>query len=99
MMLAPRFAAIRGVWARCLPAQGCFRERTVHNAESPVETAGPVEPAQEKGMESFPDTGFLEFLEIVPAGPTAAQTQLGGQVVPRDAGFENEQDAGKDFTT
>jgi hypothetical protein len=46
-------------------------------------------------MQALPDPGLLQLLEIVVTRTAAAQAQFSRQIVPSDAGFENEQDAGK----
>src|SRR5207249_84876 len=44
-----------------------------------------------------PDAGFVPELRIVPARLAAAAAEFGGQIVPGDAGLENEQDAGENL--
>src|SRR5262245_54386963 len=49
-------------------------------------------------MQLDPDTGLVPGLQVIMAGPAAAAAQLGGQVVPGNPSFENEQDAGENLT-
>ena len=61
MELAPRFAAIRGVWAGFRTAQRCLGRTAVNNAQAPIETVSVVKLTQQPGVELFPDFRFLEF--------------------------------------
>src|SRR5271154_4801062 len=93
MKFAPQFAAIRGIWAGFRTAQRRLGRGAVHNTQPPIETVGVVEPTQEPDVELFPDPYVLEFLQVVVTGTTTSQTQVRGQVVPGDAGLEDEDDA------
>ena len=44
-------------------------------------------------MELVPDTGFVPGCQAAPAGHARAEAQLLGQVLPLDAGVQDEQDA------
>ena len=46
-------------------------------------------------MPSGPDAGLLPGLKSAPAGHAATAAHLDGEVFPRDAGLEDEKDAGE----
>lgn len=50
-------------------------------------------------MQLLPDPGLLPVAQPAPAGRTAAAVQLRRQHLPRDAGLEDEDDAGEGGTS
>jgi hypothetical protein len=97
MMLAAGLAAIRGVWAGILAAARRLGEGGVDDRSAPVDLVGAIEFGQQDSMELLPDPGLIPLAQVVAAGLATAAAQFGGQVVPGDAGLEDEQDAGEDL--
>ena len=52
-------------------------------------------PAEQGGVDLFPNPGGLPFMQIRPAGHRAAATHLLGQVFPGDPRLEHKEDARK----
>jgi hypothetical protein len=44
-------------------------------------------------VQLVPDAGLVPESEVMAAGLAAAATELGGQIVPGDAGLEDEEDS------
>ena len=86
-------AAIRGVFPAALDAAEGVGEAAVHGGARPVDLAGVVQALEQDLDESEPDAGLLPGLESAPAGHAAAAAHLDGEVLPRDAGLEDEEDA------
>src|SRR5437879_1883237 len=97
MVLAPRFAAIRGVWPRVFSSFRGLAKRRVDQRSRPVNLVLTVELGQEHGMKLAPHAGLLPQLEVMPTGFAATTAHVAGQVVPRDACLEDEQDASEDL--
>ena len=97
MVLATGFAAIRGVRAGIPAPLGGLGERGVDQAPPPVDPVGPVEFGEQHRMQLGPDAGLVPAFQILPAGLTATAAQFRREVLPGDAGLEDEQDAGQDL--
>lgn len=95
VLLDPRTPAISRVWAAALDAAEGPREGRIDRRPRPVDPVGVVEVGQEHLVEGEPDPGLLPVAESPPAGHAAAAAHLDGEVLPGDAGLENEEDAGE----
>lgn len=49
-------------------------------------------------MDPLPDPGLLPIPQAAPAGATASVVQFSRQILPGDAGPENEENAGQNRT-
>ena len=97
VVLAARLAAVRGARAGVLAPLGGLGEGGVDQRPLPIDRVGAVELGQQDRVQLAPDTGLMPGPQVGPAGLTAAATELGGQVIPGDAGLEDEEDAGEDL--
>ena len=92
MMLRAGSPTIRGVRPGLSTTPLCRRLRRVDHRARPVELAGAVE-SYEKNLEYLiEDPCMLPLSQATPAGHPAAP-QLSGDVFPRDAGTQDEDDA------
>jgi hypothetical protein len=95
MVFASGFAAIRGVWAGIFASFWCFGEGGVDQGAFPIDLVGAVKFGQEEGVEFEPHSRFVPDLQMMPTGLAATATQFGRQIIPSDAGLEDEKDAGE----
>jgi len=94
-MLAPLLPPVHQAGAGPLAAAQGPRERTVEGRARPIDLVGGVQLGQEDLAELLPDPGGLPVAEPSPAGHAAAAAHLQRQELPRDAGLEDEEDAGQ----
>src|SRR5262249_50833275 len=96
-VLAAGFRAIDGAGAGLLaPAPGADVAR-VGEEPGEVNLVGAAEGSQEDAVDLVPDPGGPPVGEPVPAGHPAAAAHLLGQLVPGEAGLEEEDDPGEDL--
>src|SRR5581483_1297992 len=81
--------------AGILATLGSLGERGVDQCPRPVDLVGVVEFRQEQSVQLLPDASLIPQPQIVAAGFATAAAQFGWQVVPGDAGLEDEEDAGE----
>src|SRR5262245_58208905 len=98
MVLAARFAPIRGIWARIFAPSRRFGEGSVDQSAVPIDLVRPVQFGQQQGVQLDPDAGSVPKLQVVTAGLAATTPKFGWQVVPGNTGLEDEQDAGKNLS-
>jgi len=79
------------------PPSGGLAKGGVDQRPRPVDLVGPVEFGQQQGMQLLPDPRPVPEAQVVAARLAAAAAEVGGQVVPGDAGLGHEQDAGEDL--
>lgn len=99
VVLAAGFAAIRGVLASVLAAFGGLGEGAVDDGPRPIDEVRRVEFGQKQGVKLLPDADGVPVPQIFAAGLAAAPTEFGRQIVPGNAGLEDEEDAGENATT
>src|SRR5262245_7262915 len=92
MLLEAGTAAIRRVWATALDSTKGSREGAIDGAARPVNLVRLVQAVEQHLVELEPDTGLLPGLESAPAGHATATAHLDGEILPGDAGLEDEQD-------
>src|SRR5439155_15283481 len=95
VVLAARFAAVRRVRAGLLPAAEGAAERRIDRAPLPIDLVGAAQLGQQQLVQALPNAGAVPVLETVEAGHAAAAAHLLGEVLPGDAGLEDEEDAGE----
>jgi hypothetical protein len=69
--------------------------RGVHRAPIQVEQAGGAQLGQQQGVQGRPHAGLGPIPHPPRAGHPGAADNLGGQLVPADAGLEHEHDPGQ----
>src|SRR6185437_14688031 len=87
--------AIRRVFATSLDTAEGAGEGTVGSRPRPVNEAGIVQACEQDLDELEPNAGLLPGLQPTPTGHAAATAHLDGEILPRNAGFEDEEDAGE----
>src|SRR5205085_1659431 len=97
MMLAAGLAAVRGVLSRVFAPFRSLAKGSVDQRPRPVDLIGTIEFGEQQGMEFLPDTSLVPEVEVVPAGLATAAAEVGGQLVPGDAGLEDEENAREDL--
>jgi hypothetical protein len=93
VLFHPGPAAIGGVLATALDTAEGSRETAVDSAARPVDLARLVEVFEQDLVELGPNALLLPGVQAAPASHATAATHLGGQVFPRDARLEDEEDA------
>ena len=78
---------------------GCLGEGRVDQSPFPIDLVGAVEFGQKHGVQFQPHSGFVPETQMIPTRFAAATTKFGRQVIPGDAGLENEENASEDHTT
>src|SRR5262249_39608391 len=73
----------------------CPDERAIHSRPRPVNPVRPLQLRQQDLMETLPDAGAIPRLEPAAAATAGAATHLTRQVLPADAGVQDEHDAGQ----
>jgi len=95
MVLAPFFPAIRGIGAGILtPSQGS-RQRAIDSGTRPVDRVGSLEFLQKHRVQLVPEAKFSPLLQAFAAGAAGAASPFAGQVIPAEAGTQDEQDSGE----
>src|SRR6056297_263041 len=94
-VLAALLAAIDGAGAGPTPSAAGPREAAVDDGPVPVDPVGALHLGQQHLVQPPPDTGPIPVAEPSPAGHAAAAAHLAGQVLPVDAGLQDEEDAGE----
>jgi hypothetical protein len=97
VVLAAGLAAVGGVRAGVFAPFRGLAKGGVDERPRPVDRVGTVQFGQEQGVQALPDARLIPAPQVVAAGLAAAAAEVGGQVVPGDAGLEDEQDAGQDL--
>ncbi len=97
MVFAAGFAPIGGIRPGIFASFRGLGEGGVDQGPLPVDRVGTVEFGQQDRVQLEPDTGPMPESQVGPAGPAAATAEFGGQIVPGDAGLEDEQDAREDL--
>src|SRR5579884_371931 len=95
VVLAPLLAAVYGAGASLVAPAPRPDERAVHGGPRPVDLVRPLQLGQQNRVEAVPDTGAIPRLEPAAAAAAGAAAHLARQVVPADAGLQDEQDAGE----
>jgi hypothetical protein len=97
VMFAAGFAAIRRVGAGFFASFGCLGEGRIDQGSFPIDLIGAVEFGQQHGVQFQPHARFVPESQMSPTGFAAAPAKFRGQVLPGDAGFEDEENAGEDL--
>src|SRR5262249_51141917 len=85
--------AVRGVFTAAFdPAEGPG-ETAVGRSSHPVDPVGVVQAGQQDLMKLEPDASLLPGVQSAPARHAAATAHCEGEVLPGDAGLEDEKDA------
>ena len=79
------------------PPSGALAKEASISARPQSIWSAAVEFCQQHRVQLPPDTGLMPDPQVVAAGLAAAAAEFGGQVIPGDAGLEDEQDAGEDL--
>src|SRR5512133_3364612 len=64
----------------------------IHCGPRPVDLVGPTQLGQQQPVQPLPDAGLVSLLEPSAAAAAGAAAHLARQVVPADAGLEDEQE-------
>ena len=78
------------------PSGALAKEASIKARRQSIWSAA-VEFGQQHRVQLPPDAGLVPEPQVVAAGLAATAAEFGGQVVPGDAGLEDEQDAGEDL--
>jgi hypothetical protein len=96
-VLASRPRAVHGAGAGLFaPADGAD-VTGVHDEPAEVDLVGASEVGQQDLLDPVPDAGRLPVAQAIPTGHAATAAHLLRQVLPGDAGLEDEDDPGEDL--
>src|SRR3954447_6164591 len=95
LVLAPLLAAVDGAGAGPSATAASPPEAAVDQRPIPVDPIRLVQLGQEPLVELLPDPGLVPVAEPPPAGHAATAAHLLGEVLPVDAGLQDEEDAGQ----
>src|SRR5690606_20238627 len=88
-------AAVHGAGAGPTPAAAGSHEAAIDDGTLPVDPVGSLQLSQQDLVQPLPDAGPIPVAEPSPAGHAATAAQLARQVLPVDAGLQDEEDAGE----
>src|SRR6185369_13632899 len=97
VMLAARFAPIRGIWAGIFASFRRLGKGGVDQSAAPVDLVSAIQFGQQHRMQLHPHAGLVPSLQVVSAGLAATKAQFRRQVVPSDTRLEDEQNTGEDL--
>src|SRR4051812_29827614 len=95
LVLAPLLATVDGARAGPSATAASPHEAAVDQRPIPVDPIRLVQLGQEPLVELLPDPGLVPVAEPPPAGHAATAAHLPGEILPVDAGLQDEQDAGQ----
>src|SRR3954470_18163486 len=95
LVLAPLLAAVDGAGAGPSATAASAHEAAVDQRPIPVDPIRLVQLGQEPLVELLPDPGLVPVAEPPPAGHAATAAHLLGEILPVDAGLQDEEDAGQ----
>jgi hypothetical protein len=95
VVLRARLAPVGGAWPCQLTLLLRPNTHAVHRGPRPVEQAALAQPVKHGAMQSIPQSRPLPLPQPPPAGHPGPAAQLSREIVPADAGFQHEDDAGE----
>lgn len=91
VVLASQLPAASGVRAGRVATQRGLERGAINQGSGPVDAVSPLQLVEQDRMQALPDTGTLQA-QVGAAGLAASPVQLCGQVIPIEAGLQNEDD-------
>src|SRR5262249_1705569 len=96
-VFAPRLRAVYGAGAGLLTSAHGADVPGVDDEPLEVDPVGPPEVGQQDRVDPVPGAGGLPVAQAIPTGHAATAAHLLRQVLPGDAGLEEEDDPGEDL--
>src|SRR5512135_1981028 len=94
-VLAALLAAVYRAGSGLLPTTACPHEAAVDDGAVPIDLVRTLQLGQQDLVQLLPEAGSRPVAEPAPAGHTTTAAHLAGQILPVDAGLQDEEDAGQ----
>lgn len=93
MVLASRFAPIRGIWARFCASTRSTKRRAIYQGTIPIDPMGRLQFGQQGFKDALPDARAVPASEVTQASVTGRKVRGGGEPAPGNPRAEHEKNA------